>query len=243
MAEKRMFTQKIIDSDAFLDMPLSSQSLYFHLNMRADDEGFINNPKKISRMIGSSEDDMKLLLAKNFIIGFDSGVIVIKHWKMHNAIRADRIKNSQYTEEKALLRENENKSYSVVSQMSGSCQADDRIDKIRLDKYRLDKSSNKDEKTTDKKFKIPTIQEIQEYIMQKNYNVNADTFFNFYKSNGWMVGKNKMKSWKASVAVWNSKETRQQTKSFNSPTMQHLNTDINVWDAIEAQTDIGAFNG
>lgn len=113
MAERRMFAKTIIDSDAFLDMPLSSQSLYFHLSMRADDEGFINNPKKIQRMIGSSDDDLRLLMAKNFILAFESGVIVIKHWKIHNYIRNDRFKPTMYQDEKALLSEKGNKSYSL----------------------------------------------------------------------------------------------------------------------------------
>ena len=111
MAEKRMFTQKIIDSDPFLDMPLSTQALYFHLNMRADDDGFINNPKKISRMIGSTEDDLKLLLAKRFVIGFESGVIVIKHWRMHNTLRKDRYNPTQYQEEFESLDVKDNKAY------------------------------------------------------------------------------------------------------------------------------------
>ena len=99
MAERRMFTKKIIDSDAFLDMPLSAQSLYFHLNMRADDDGFLNNPKKIQRMIGASEDDLKLLIVKRFVLTFENGVIVIKHWKMHNLIRKDRYNPTQYIEQ------------------------------------------------------------------------------------------------------------------------------------------------
>ena len=99
MAERRMFTKKIIDSDAFLDMPLSTQALYFHLNMRADDDGFINNPKKIQRMIGASEDDLKLLIAKRFVLAFETGVIVIKHWRMHNLIRKDRYTPTLYVEE------------------------------------------------------------------------------------------------------------------------------------------------
>ena len=111
MAEKRMFTQKIIDSDAFLDMPLSTQSLYFHLNMRADDDGFINNPKRIQRTIGASDDDLKLLLAKRFVIGFDSGVIVIKHWRMHNTLRKDRYNPTQYQDELALLDVKDNNAY------------------------------------------------------------------------------------------------------------------------------------
>lgn len=91
MAEKRMFAKTIIDSDAFLDMPMSTQALYFHLSMRADDDGFINNPKKIQRMIGSSEDDMRVLCAKSFVIPFESGVVVIKHWRINNYLRADRV--------------------------------------------------------------------------------------------------------------------------------------------------------
>ena len=111
MAERRMFAKTIIDSDAFLDMPLSTQSLYFHLSMRADDDGFINNPKKIQRMVGASDDDLKLLIAKNFIIPFESGIVVIKHWKIHNYIRNDRYKETVYQEEKALLDVKENKAY------------------------------------------------------------------------------------------------------------------------------------
>jgi hypothetical protein len=111
MAEKRMFTQKIIDSDAFLEMPLSAQALYFHLNMRADDDGFVNNPKKIQRTIGGCEDDLKLLIVKRFIIGFDNGVIVIKHWRMHNTLRKDRYNPTQYQDEFALLALKDNNSY------------------------------------------------------------------------------------------------------------------------------------
>ena len=124
-----MFAKKIIDSDAFLEMPLSTQALYFHLSMRADDEGFINNPKKIQRMINASDDDMKVLLAKNFIIAFESGVIVIKHWKIHNYIRSDRLVKTAYIDERALLELKENGAYTLgsvlpsnVSQMSVKCQ-------------------------------------------------------------------------------------------------------------------------
>lgn len=103
MAERRMFAKTIIDSDAFLDMPLSAQALYFHLSMRADDEGFVGNPKRIRSMIGASEDDLKLLLMKRFLLAFDSGVVVIKHWKIHNYIQNDRCKPTTYIEERATL--------------------------------------------------------------------------------------------------------------------------------------------
>lgn len=114
MAERRMFAKTIIDSDAFLDMPLSTQSLYFHLAMRADDDGFINNPKKIQRMVGCCDDDLKLLIVKNFIIPFDSGVVVIKHWRIHNYIQGDRYKATVYQEEKSMLQVKGNKAYTIT---------------------------------------------------------------------------------------------------------------------------------
>lgn len=113
MAERRMFAKTIVDSDAFLDMPLSAQALYFHLSMRADDDGFINNPKKIQRMIGGADDDLKLLVAKRFIIPFESGIVVIKHWKIHNYIQSDRYKPTVYQEEKALITTKDNKAYTL----------------------------------------------------------------------------------------------------------------------------------
>ncbi|MCD8020757.1 MAG: hypothetical protein LUF92_14635 [Clostridiales bacterium] len=114
MAQKRMLTMKIVDSDAFLDMPLSAQCLYFHLNMRADDDGFIGNPKRIMRTVGCHEDDLKLLIAKRFVLVFENGVIVIKHWRMHNCISQNRYHETQYTDEKKTLLIKDNKSYSIT---------------------------------------------------------------------------------------------------------------------------------
>lgn len=153
MAERRMFTQKIVDSDAFLDMPLTTQALYFHLNMRADDDGFVNNPKKIQRMIGASEDDLKLLIAKRFILAFENGVIVIKHWRMHNLIRKDRYNPTQYQEEKTMLELKDNGSYTETveipmidepdNQMATTWQPDDNqmATQDRLGKDSIDKES------------------------------------------------------------------------------------------------------
>ena len=116
MANRRMFAKSIIDTDYFLEMPATSQLLYFHLSMRADDDGFVASPKRILRMVGSSEDDFKMLIAKQFVIPFDSGVCVIKHWRIHNIIRSDRYQGTIYTQEKAMLTESENKSYELVHQ-------------------------------------------------------------------------------------------------------------------------------
>lgn len=155
MAERRMFAKTIIDSDAFLDMPLTAQALYFHLSMRADDDGLINNPRKIQRMIGASEDDARLLAAKQFIIPFDSGIIAIRHWKIHNHIKNDRYKPSVCAEEKAQLTVTSNGIYETepvrlpaVSSVEPACiqsgsspDTQDRLGKDRLGKDRSGKDS------------------------------------------------------------------------------------------------------
>ena len=217
MAERRMFAKTIIDSDAFLDMPLSTQALYFHLSMRADDDGFVNNPKKIQRMIGGGDDDLKVLIAKRFIIPFESGVVVIKHWKIHNYIRSDRYKETVYQDEKAMLVEKENKSYTLVDQMDtvGIPMVDQptyQMDtQVRLGKDSIGKDSigNK----TSKRFVPPTIEDVREYCIERNNNVDPERFVDFYESKGWMVGKNKMKDWKACVRTW--EKDRKPAKSNN----------------------------
>lgn len=115
MGNRRMFSKTIIDSDSFLDMPLSAQALYFHLGMRADDDGFVNNSKSILRIVGASIDDFNLLVIKKFLITFASGVIVIKHWHIHNTIRSDRYVPTKYLVEKELLLINKKDGYSLIN--------------------------------------------------------------------------------------------------------------------------------
>jgi len=103
MAQKRMFDKTITNSDEFLELPDSSQVLYFHLSMNADDDGFVNNWKSILRMTGTKQDDLKLLITKSFVIPFDSGVIVIKHWRINNFLRKDRHIDTKYKEELNML--------------------------------------------------------------------------------------------------------------------------------------------
>jgi hypothetical protein len=158
MAERRMFAKTIIDSDAFLDMPTSAQALYFHLAMRADDDGFVNNPKKILRTIGANDDDAKLLIAKRFVIPFDSGVVVIKHWRIHNYIQTDRYKPTVYKSEMETPRLKDNGSYSLnegtpcigdVSSLDTECiQNVSNLDtQVRLGKESTDKDSQGKRKT------------------------------------------------------------------------------------------------
>lgn len=114
MAERRMFAKAIIDSDAFMDMPTSARLLYYDLAMRADDDGFVNSPKKIIRMTGASDDDLSVLILKKFIIPFENGVVVIKHWRIHNYIRKDTYNETAYKEEKSMLILDENKAYKLI---------------------------------------------------------------------------------------------------------------------------------
>lgn len=118
MAERRMFAKTIIDSDAFLEMPMSARLLYYDLGMRADDDGFVNSPKKIMKMCGNTEDDLKILIAKRFIIIFESGLIVIKHWRLNNYLRSDRYRETPYLDEKAQLQIDENGAYKTINEIN-----------------------------------------------------------------------------------------------------------------------------
>jgi hypothetical protein len=198
MAERRMFAKTIIDSDAFLDMPLSAQALYFHLSMRADDEGFVNNPKKIQRMVGASDDDCKLLIMKRFILTFESGVIVIKHWRIHNYIRNDRFKETVYVKEKSTLTLNENNAYTEVDTVG--IPSDNQVvyqmdTQVRLGKDRLGKDITTT--TTGE----PTMTEV--YVYFKSLSVDdapkeAEKFHAYNANKGWSC----LPDWKATADLW-----------------------------------------
>lgn len=156
MAERRMFAKTIIDSDAFLEMPTTSQLLYFHLAMRADDDGFVNKPKSLMRMVGCKDDDLKLLFVKKFLIPFESGVVVIKHWKIHNYIRKDTYTETKYKEEKSTLELDENSAYRIAEtsplqicdESVTSPSTQDRLGKVREGKDRLGEGSKGKKETT-----------------------------------------------------------------------------------------------
>lgn len=232
MAERRMFAKTIIDSDAFLEMPTTSQLLYFHLSMRADDDGFVNKPKSLMRMVGCKDDDLKLLFVKKFLIPFESGVVVIKHWKIHNYIRKDTYTETKYKEEKSSLELDENSAYRLAetsplqicdeSVTSPSTQV--RLGKDRIGKGRVGEESiegaediNVPSKPS-KRFTPPTVEEVAQYCFDRMSTIDPQRFVDYYTSNGWMVGKNKMKDWKAAVRTWEQKEkpqSRASTKSSN----------------------------
>ena len=256
-----MFARTIIDSDLFLDMPATTQALYFHLAMRADDDGFVNNPKKIQRMMNGSDDDLKLLIAKQFIIPFENGIVVIRHWKLHNYIAKDRYTETNYKQEKETLTL-ENGAYRSV--YTGCIQDVDnlstqvRLGKVSKDKVRLDKdidsNSNELPPPPKKIFIPPLLEEVNAYCQEKNYNVDPEAFIAYYNSNGWMVGSHKMKSWKDAVVTWakrsnnnyNAKSTYQKPETYADRLRKYtegLNNgqERNSDDAIDAEYTIPKF--
>lgn len=198
MANKRMFSLSVVDTDTFLEMPLSSRLLYYELGMRADDDGFVANWKKILAFTGLKEDDLKVLIAKKYIIPFDSGVIVIRHWRMNNYLQNDRTKPTIYQNELNELGLDSNNVYTMDTTCIHS------IDKNSIDKNRLDNNT----------FQKPTLEQVKEYCEARNNNVNPEHFIDFYESKNWMIGKNKMKDWKACVRTWekNHKLTKEEER-------------------------------
>lgn len=232
MADRRMFAKTIIDSDAFLDMPLSTQALYFHLSMRADDEGFVNNPKKIQRMVNASDDDLKVLITKNFIIPFDSGIVVIKHWRIHNYIQNDRFKPTVYADERAMLDIKDNKAYTIKSALDTECIQNGYSSDTQLGKLgEFSEISIGEDKR--KRFTRPTFEEVEQYCHERNNKVNAQRFLDYYDSNGWKVGKNPMKDWKAAVRNWEREDGKQAEKAKKPMDERKVTEDEFAWNPMD----------
>ena len=260
MADRRMFSKTIIDSDDFLDMPLSTQALYFHLSMRADDDGFLNNARKIMRTIGANQNDYDLLVAKAFIIQFEDGICVIKHWRINNYLRADRYKKTVYQEEYNMLTVRENGRYSLIENPDETALSDVgipvgipvvypgkvSIGKDSIDKYNKEKESKEKEKNsptaqTTKRFVKPTVDEVAAYCRERNNGIDAEAFVDFYDSKGWLIGKNPMKDWKAAVRTWERKDNRTskgaKLNNFNSHPESITQIDMSQFSRFEVDND------
>lgn len=189
-----MFTKKVTDDDNFVSLSSSAQALYLHLSMCADDDGFCNQVNASMFKAHASVDDLKSLLEKRYLLQFENGVLVIKHFRMANALRKDRYTPTAFQEELAQLELKDNGSYTWLP---NGCQVV-ATDKNRVDKNRLDKKS--------RGFTPPSTQEVKDYCVAQGYTIDADNFVDFYASKDWMVGKNKMKDWKAAVRTWQRRE-------------------------------------
>lgn len=213
MAERRMFAKSIIDSDIFVTMPISTQALYFHLAMRADDDGFVSNPKSIAKIIGVNEDDLKILAAKKYILAFESGVVVIKHWNINNYIQKDRYKPTTYYEEKAMLTEDSKNAYKFKDsfqciQNVYKMDTQVSIDKVSIDKNRLDKVSIDNNNIT------PTYDDIKKYCDEKGYEIDIEDFMHYWTERDWKRYDSKIKKYvpikdiKGTIRTWAKNEKR-----------------------------------
>ena len=224
MAERRMFAKTIIDSDAFLEMPMSARLLYYDLAMRADDDGFNNSPRKVMRTVGATTDDFNILVARKFIIPFENGVVVIKHWRIHNYIRKDTYNETPYKEQKAQLEYDENNAYRLIADggekplldapEAGRGRAvDEPLTQVRLGKGSLGK--DREDIEPQKRFTKPTLEEVQAYCQERNKGVDAQKWYDYYSANGWKVGKNPMKDWKAAIRTWERNDDHGRARSVN----------------------------
>lgn len=173
MAQKRMFSLSVVDTDKFLEMPISSRLLYYELGMRADDDGFIGNWKKILLFTGLKEDDLKILISKNFLIPFESGVIVIKHWRMNNYLQNDRTKPTVYQSELKQLSLENNNVYTLDTSRIHS------IDKYSIDKYSIEEYSSQDNKQN--------VYQVAPKVEVKNSKDDNDDIYKFLEKLNWVV--------------------------------------------------------
>ena len=211
MAEKRMITRKVTDDDHFLGLSSSAQALYLHLSVAADDDGFNNQVAVAMFRAHASVQDLQALLEARYIYQFDNGVIVIKHWRMANALRKDRYTPTVFQEEMSKLQIKENGAYTWLPD---GCHS---IDKDRLDKDSIGKGSiGESEGETQaqpaqptKRFVRPTLEEVRAYCAERHNTVDPDRFFAYYEANGWSVGKRSMKDWKAAIRYWETDPAKQ----------------------------------
>ena len=204
MANKRMFALDVLDTDRFCEMPVSARLLYYELGMRGDDEGFVQNPKKIMLTTGTTVDDLKVLAAKGYVILFDSGVLVITHWQKNNFIQKDRFHETTCLAEKAQIQTTDSKIYELLpfgNKLDTPCirTVSDLEAQIRLDKTRKEEKARA---PSSRRFTPPSVDEVAAYCRERGNAVDAQRFVDFYASKGWKVGSSGMRDWHAAVRNW-----------------------------------------
>lgn len=223
MAERRMFAKSIVESDTFIDMPLSTQVLYFHLGMRADDDGFVNSPRTTQRMIGASADDLRLLIAKGYLIPFESGVVVITHWRAHNYLQNDRKKDTMCSAEMAQLSVLKGGVYKLDTKCIhdvSTVYTQDSIGKISKVKDK--------ERGTQRRFTPPTREQVMQFCTDNSIVMDIDRFVDYYTANGWMVGRSHMKDWKAAARNWSRRDKEKKTQPSNRFAAQMIHSDYSM---------------
>ena len=222
MGDRRMLTRKVTDDDHFMSLSSSAQALYLHLSMSADDDGFCNQVALCMFKAHASVSDLEALLTLRYVYQFESGVIVIKHWRMANALRKDRYTPTVWQKEFAQLSLKDNGSYTL----NGGCQvvangSPSGCPNISKDKITKDKLSNSGGKPH------PTLEEVKAYCSERGNKVDPERWYDYYTSNGWKVGKNPMKDWKAAVRTWERSDGRKKDNFSNYKEEGKAHVDLN----------------
>ena len=202
MANKRMFSKGITNTDRFQSMKLSAQALYFHLGINADDDGFTGNPRSIMKCIGATARDLKILVDNGFLIPFEDGVYLITDWHINNYIRPDRHKPTIYPDYLDRVFCEESGRYVICPSVG--------IPAVDPDKNSIGKSSSEEMsiegvspgQLTTRRFCPPTVSDVKAYCLENGYSIDPERFIDYYDANGWRVGRNPMKDWKAAVRTW-----------------------------------------
>lgn len=228
MAEKRMFTKKVTDDDNFMALSSSAQALYLHLSMSADDDGFCNQISVSMFKAHASVQDLQALLEKRYLYQFENGVIVIKHWRMANALRKDRYKPTSFQEQLQQLGVKENGSYTLLG--DGCTNGNHCLPQYSIDKYSIDnntvppklgETTPKPKKPSSPSLGRPSLEEVVEYVASRGNKINAEKFFYHYEANGWVQGKGKpIKNWKACVITWENRQNDGQENAFKFKTKE-----------------------
>ena len=203
-----MFTKKVTDDDNFMALSASAQALYLHLSMSADDDGFCNQVSLSMFKAHASIQDLEALLEKRYIYQFENGVIVIKHWRMANALRKDRYTPTAFQEELAKLELKDNGAYTRLPdgcQVVAACLPQDRIGKDSIGKVSI----------KERRFIKPTVDEVRAYCLERGNNIDPESFIDFYESKGWKIGKEQMKDWKAAIRTWERRKNNVNAERSN----------------------------
>ena len=207
MAQKRMFSLQVTDTDKFLDMSASAQALYFHLGMHGDDDGFVGSPRKIARTAGCNDDDLRLLAAKGYIIPFESGVVVITDWNINNTLKNDRYHPTLYSTEKSRLTTDNagrltlgNSPETTWNQNGPILEPEHNLTKPNKTKPNRE---NKAATPPHTRFSPPSVEDVRIYCLERGNGLDAERFCDYYAANGWIQGKGKpIRDWRAAVRTW-----------------------------------------
>lgn len=204
MANRRMFSLSVVDTDKFLSMPASARLLYYELGMRADDDGFLLNARKNARAIGAKAGDLQRLVDEGFLIAFDTGVYAVRHWLTNNQIRRDRYRETVCRQEKSRLMDDGSGAYVLAedgeARLPDGCRKGN-PDKVRSGKDRIYMPQEGGEEKRTRSFP-PTVEEVAAYCRERQNGIDPAEFIDHYAASGWMRGRTQIRDWKACVRSW-----------------------------------------